>query len=541
MNSKIKKILSASFIFIVITSNLIINSTQITYADDATWDTSTDTWTHQTMDQNNILSWEETSSTDNNNTSSWGEIALYTWIATETDTEVPSRNTAWANLAQVNLWTTDSWDYNSGVLNIRTTNTYTQNHQTPEDLSGENSEPEAIKITNSDKKPIFNHSWLIILDSINSADVKWWSSTYCSLIAKLNLENIFPNLEEENWLADWQKISIWNAIDIINAWKDTKKLTQVENNINTISDYFWSGYESSWNSIQDIYIYDPNGSWEFQWHRIVWFIAENQKIYILDPIKWWTTSPILLSDYISNIKTRMSVYFYYYGFGDQKYILTMESQQKQIPKEHYPNKINILELIFEGKITPIFSETTIGIWSLKVNENIILEDSQENFVIISNWTKLQEASWKNINLTEIWFTEASWGNLLSFEASWQKISFDKPVYIISKTNTNSWSVWGVLIKQCWSGDLATWWIINSTNISCESRSSSDKNNNIYIYDGYINFFSCNTWEAVLSWWSTDLTQTNSNQSCKVDNIFTSFLQNDFSFWDTGILAKSLDY
>ncbi len=130
-----------------------------------------------------------------------------------------------------------------------------------------------LSYVESTKRWIISESKQSKLSIISHPAEKWTHLKLCSRTAWKNLSKLVSSQE---------KILRWNAKDLIKKLSKTNSLLDWNSLVKAI--------HSSDRNVFDIYIKTRN------WHRSVFF-KENNKIYVLDPYRTNTKSPVLLENY----------------------------------------------------------------------------------------------------------------------------------------------------------------------------------------------------------------------------------------------------
>lgn len=180
-----------------------------------------------------------------------------------------------------------------------------------------------VEIVESDLPLVYDHRWLPVLSSVESANVLWWDVWYCSLIARMNLQRFVPEytIAYGSLRASWY-IPKWHAIDLIAFGWEFDMLENVAHD--EMKDYL----DTSSDRLYDMYMYRPFGKgitqddiialsqddpsykntyadYQAQGHRVVIFKASNDERYVLDPLRWRkTVEPQLLQVYIDYSRDR---------------------------------------------------------------------------------------------------------------------------------------------------------------------------------------------------------------------------------------------
>lgn len=349
---------------------------------------------------------------------------------------------------------------------------------------------------------------LINVDSIDSYNVSGWVSTYCSMISKLNLINILWNNYQlvNNWIGSGVQISEWDATNLISQWLSENKLLSISW-FDDASGKIWNMYKTDWSNVFDFYIYTDKYENEYKWHRFVAFIAIDKNIYILDPIRTnWNTSPVLMSDYISNINTSESnIYMYYYGFWWHilENILTWDSWEKlQL------NISNLIKLFASWVIVPSYSDVW-WIQAVTFTDDVSFWDSGDNQITIASGTIITEKNWEILNIYNLWFVANEtgisiswdWKDYIDFGINWQYLNFSKAVKMSLKSDLAESENVSILVKHAWDKDFGTVWITTNNLATCLSGISDTESNTTSVSGWRVEFYTCGASTFFVSTWT----------------------------------------
>ncbi len=183
-----------------------------------------------------------------------------------------------------------------------------------------------ITVINNPNWISYNEEGLAILNSVRSIDVAWWWAPYCSMIARLNLKQFYPSMKYVSWLGSPNLISMGDAVTLIKAGQKNWKLTQI------LTRDLQSTLDNSWEDVVDIYLYtelwlENSEKRYLQWHRSVAFKASDLRRYILDPLRWSTTTkPQVLRDYIYHYSNKSSQFYVYTELTNTETIFTSQDE-----------------------------------------------------------------------------------------------------------------------------------------------------------------------------------------------------------------------
>ncbi len=191
-------------------------------------------------------------------------------------------------------------------------NWYTEDDQIQEDWCTCKWDVPPIEIVESVFDIEYSQEWLPLLSSVESYDVTWWWAPRCSMIARLNLKKFYPNKPFTTTIQWPNSIVIWDAVTLIEQWKESWILSLVE------SRDIESALDNSNEFAHDIFIHSPSGysidspRYYLQWHRAVVFQASDLQWYVIDPLRWKAnTEPQILREYLYHYTNKDGLFYMY--------------------------------------------------------------------------------------------------------------------------------------------------------------------------------------------------------------------------------------
>jgi len=191
-------------------------------------------------------------------------------------------------------------------------NTYTQEDVIADDGCSCEGEVAPLDIIWSQSKITYDDTWFPVLWSVMSIDVEWGWAPFCSMIARLNLKQFYPEMNYVTGIQWPDTIAIWDAVTLIQdghaqglltpvATRDIESLLDATDSV--AHDLFI--YTSRWFDASDPKRY-------LQGHRAVAFIADDEQRYVLDPLRGTATqSPQPLREYVYHYSNKNGQFYLY--------------------------------------------------------------------------------------------------------------------------------------------------------------------------------------------------------------------------------------
>lgn len=291
---------------------------------------------------------------------------------------------------------------------------------------------------------ILDEQWKVDMKSLESAYVKWWDEwvTYCSLIARSNIENIL-----RSWIwTELDSINQWDAAELIEKWIANGTINKINNN--ELSDIL----ESNKNTLFDVYIQDKV-DWESVSHRATLVLSVDWLWYILDPLRWSKTlAPQIFNDYIKYYEYKEDFSFFLWQWYNPLIL------EKTIIVPH-----DVMTSAWEVTLE-------VQAWEIKVEDkwwDSLFETVQD--VVIE---KLSD------NTFSIWDTKSH-------------LEFSKPAKIeISVPDMFEWAPIDITVQHEWDEWYSSRGITLNENALCDAWTSSEENNFTTVQDGKITFYTC---------------------------------------------------
>ncbi len=166
---------------------------------------------------------------------------------------------------------------------------------------------------------VIPNAWTIQYDdgyavksSVTSIDVVGWWAPWCSMIARLNLKQFFPDKKYITGISWPETIAMGDAVTLIQDWISSWVLSQVQ------ARDMQQSLDNTGEKVHDLFIYTPRGysidSFEryLQGHRAVIFQADDLKRYVLDPLRGYAnTVPQPLREYVYHYTNKEGQFYLY--------------------------------------------------------------------------------------------------------------------------------------------------------------------------------------------------------------------------------------
>jgi hypothetical protein len=418
-------------------------------------------------------------------------------------------------------------------------------------LLEEDQKPTNLTVIYPDITPFFDDIWRFDPTSIDSVNIEWWqwAITYCSLIARSNIEHILLLW----WLHSTDTIvPQGDAYTLIQDGIKNSNLFEVtKQNIIAQLDVL---YAEQGSTMFDLYALksDQSISDIERWHRFVAVLGTNNAWYILDPIRWLQTIDAQdMYAYIGRYPDDERIFIHKQSYNPNYQKATIEVEKEriiknqnitvQIPEGTLITKEDIWwDSVFDGVedfvIIPDVSVDPVIFWptepiknsTINYQHNLLDKDvvspettSSEQPIIDSSIvieqisdtpiTPLIDSFWvdkigntetipvENISNKQIPALANTLSDELPIESQYESfvigdvlshLMFSKPVAVTVQTTFPEWQQVSIQVLHEWDQSYGNIGITSNSDATCINGVSSEENGNSFVQNGEIRFYTC---------------------------------------------------
>ncbi len=374
---------------------------------------------------------------------------------------------------------------------------------------------------------VFDDTWRIDPVTIFSVTTSWGLDgiTYCSLISRLNIENILSAWGSKDWSI---QVAQGDAYDLIQQWLEYWTLIQVDNK--TIWNFLNDSLQFKKSTVFDMYIkrefYDKDMI--HRWHRLTVFVGTDDNRYVLDPlhgdksnraqrldqyIVWFDHNSTLYmrSQWYNPIITEETIALQT-GVVLQSWLLTVTipAQEFVMYDQWRDSEFSSINDFFIGDVSISLENLNQDNFSEQIQQqiwkNIITEEQNLRENVVENiWELFSEdnnitqdielinhdSSYTIDNTTlniDPWFSP-----ILEF-VIWDPdshLQFTKAIQVeIHVPDISDGTKLEILVHHEWDTEFGSRGLTTNPNATCNEGFSSDDNNIVTVSDGMMRFYTC---------------------------------------------------